>query len=135
MPLQAFGECPGRFTVPPTAPLNITDRRLLLFTTVLALTCVSFGELLRVSIPDGVDVIEGAILALFLPLFAWIAFSFCSAMAGFCLLMSCRPGAALLSEYPSRPMSPTAILAPFSNADVDAVFSRVSVLRLEHGGD
>src|SRR3546814_17557829 len=33
MPLQAFGECPGRFTVPPTAPLNITDRRLLLFTT------------------------------------------------------------------------------------------------------
>src|SRR3546814_8828862 len=68
MPLQAFGECPGRFTVPPTAPLNITDRRLLLFTTVLALTCVSFGELLRVSIPDGVAVIEGAILALFLPL-------------------------------------------------------------------
>src|SRR3546814_4089037 len=83
MPLQAFGECPGRFTVPPTAPLNITDRRLLLFTTVLALTCVSFGELLRVSIPDGVDVIEGAILALFLPLFAWIAFSFGSALAGF----------------------------------------------------
>src|SRR3546814_12587066 len=22
MPLQAFGECPGRFTVPPTAPLD-----------------------------------------------------------------------------------------------------------------
>src|SRR3546814_2061798 len=58
MPLQAFGECPGRFTVPPTAPLNITDRRLLLFTTVLAMTCAYFGELLRVRISDGVDVIR-----------------------------------------------------------------------------
>src|SRR3546814_20873142 len=97
-----------------------------LFRAVLALTCVSFGELLRVSIPDGVDVIEGAILALFLPLFAWIAFSFGSALAGFCVLMSRRPGADLLSETPSRPMSRTAILVPVYNEDVDAVFRRVS---------
>src|SRR3546814_7751591 len=82
----------------------------------------------RVSIPDGVDVIEGAILALFLPLFAWIAFSFGSALAGFCVLMSRRPGADLLSETPSRPMSRTAILVPVYNEDVDAVFRRVRVM-------
>src|SRR3546814_5876902 len=99
-----------------------------LFRAVLALTCVTCGELLRVSIPYVVDVIEGAILALFLPLFAWIAFSFGSALAGFCVLMSRRPGADLLSETPSRPMSRTAILVPVYNEDVDAVFRRVRVM-------
>src|SRR3546814_20206202 len=57
-----------------------------------------------------------------------LAFSFGSALAGFCVLMSRRPGADLLSETPSRPMSRTAILVPVYNEDVDAVFRRVRVM-------
>src|SRR3546814_6668255 len=56
------------------------------------------------------------------------SFSFGSALAGFCVLMSRRPGADLLSETPSRPMSRTAILVPVYNEDVDAVFRRVRVM-------
>lgn len=128
MPIQSFGECPGRYTAPATSPLNITDRRLLLLTAVVALTCVSVGELVRVSIPGGVDLMEGALLALFLPLFAWIALSFCSAMAGFCVLLSKRGEVPLLSAEPRRPMGRTAILMPVYNEDVDAVFRRVRAM-------
>src|SRR3546814_6384401 len=42
--------------------------------------------------------------------------------------MSRRPGADLLSETPSRPMSRTAILVPVYNEDVDAIFRRVRVM-------
>jgi membrane glycosyltransferase len=128
MPIQEFGECPGRYTKPPTSPLNITDRRLLLFTTVFALTCISFGELVRVSIPGGISFVETAILALFLPLFAWIAFSFGSALAGFCVLLWGRGEARLLSEMPGRPMGRTAVLMPIYNEDVDAVFRRLRAM-------
>src|SRR3546814_11096858 len=49
MPIQSFGARPGRYTAPASSPLNIGNRRLVMFTAVVALTFVSLGELIRVS--------------------------------------------------------------------------------------
>src|SRR3546814_20425078 len=98
MPIQSFGACPGRYTAPASSPLNIGNRRLVMFTAVVALTFVSLGELIRVSTPGGIGLIEAILLALLLPLFTWIALSFCSAAAGFGALLARGSEPGLIAE-------------------------------------
>lgn len=128
MPVQAFDETPGRFAVPDTSPSTIGSRRAALIAAAAALTLFPLAELLRISSPGGIDPVEAFFIILFLPLFAWIAFSFCSAVAGFWTLLLGHGDIRLLSDQPRLPATRTAVLIPIYNEDVDAVFRRLSAM-------
>ena len=128
MPVQDFRARPDCNAVPSTSPTGIGTRRLILFAATAALTLLSLGRLFGLSISGGIDVVEAVQLALFVPLFAWIALSFCSAVAGFFALLSGRADTGLLAEAPARLRSRTAVLVPIYNEDVDAVFRRVRAM-------
>lgn len=129
MPVQDFRARPDCRAVPSTSPSGIGGRRLILFAATAALTLLSVNKLLGVSASGGIDAVEAVQLALFVPLFAWIALSFCSAVAGFYALLSGRDETGLLAaEAPAGLRSRTAVLVPIYNEDVDAVFRRVRAM-------
>ena len=128
MPVQAFHSRPGRYHAPATSPFNISNRRMLMFAATAALSCVCLTELVLVSMPGGINWAEAALLTLFAPLFAWIALSFCSAVAGFAALLGGRADGALLRDNPEAPRHRTALLVPIYNEDVQAVFRRIRAM-------
>ena len=67
------------------APLQIRllFRRLFIFAGTALLTMAGSYEMYEVVKVGGVTVLEAILLAFFVPLLAWVAFSFMSAMAGF----------------------------------------------------
>ena len=78
----------------------------------------------------GVTVLEWIILALFVLLFAWIAFSFMSALAGFFVLLTRKKDE--LGIDPSAPLpaihSRTAMLLPTYNEDPHRVLARLRAI-------
>ncbi|RUQ98913.1 glucans biosynthesis glucosyltransferase MdoH [Labedella endophytica] len=82
--------------------------------------------------PGGFEVAEVVSIALFVLCFAWIAFAFCTAVAGFVRLLSRRPlsgligpqGAADASTITSR----VALIVPVRNEDPHAVFANVRAI-------
>src|SRR5258708_13203055 len=83
-PLQDFGSRPGNQSVPLE---SVTPRRACIFTATAAMTGAGCYEMYEVLQVGGVTMLEWAVLLLFVPLFAWIAFSFMSALAGFAVLL------------------------------------------------
>ena len=69
-------------------------RRGFVLTGTAILTAAGCYEMYRVLQVGGVTVLESIILALFVLLFAWIAFSFMSALAGFFVLLTSEKGRA-----------------------------------------
>ena len=69
-------------------------RRAFIFISTVALTSAGCYEMYEVVQVGGVTVLEWMVLILFVILFAWIAFSFCSALAGFAVAVVCEPGPA-----------------------------------------
>src|SRR6185312_11352271 len=94
-------------------------RRLFIFGGTALLTIAGGYEMYGVVKVGGVTVLEGTLLAFFLVLLAWVAFSFISATAGFFVLLTRRkPGLAIsrdgrVPELSSR----TAMLLPTYNED------------------
>nr|NUR37568.1 glucans biosynthesis glucosyltransferase MdoH [Sphingomonas sp.] len=80
----------------------------------------------RVLEVGGVTVLEAMVLALFLDLLAWVAFSFASALAGFFVLLTHRP-AAVDAELPSI-ASRTAMLLPTYNEDPHRLTARLRAI-------
>jgi membrane glycosyltransferase len=109
----------------PTSPPAIRRRRALVMGTAIALTLFATYQIWWVLRGDGINVLEGVLLALFVALFAWIALSFSSALAGFVLLLRRRPhplgidDAAALPELSTR----TALLLPTYNEDPHRVLA------------
>ena len=66
---------------------SVAPRRACLFTATAAMTGAGCYEMYEVLQVGGVTMLEWAVLLLFVPLFAWIAFSFMSALAGFAVLL------------------------------------------------
>ena len=62
-------------------------RRLYIFVGTAVMTLAGGYEMYEVLQVGGVTVLEGLVLGLFVLLFAWIAFSFVSALAGFAVLL------------------------------------------------
>ena len=75
---------------PPPAPgfAPMWARRAFVLTGTAILTAAGCYEMYRVLQVGGVTVLESFILVLFVLLFAWIAFSFMSALAGFVVLLA-----------------------------------------------
>ena len=80
---------PLRRFSPPLAPrfAPMWGRRAFIVSSTAILTAAGCYEMYSVLKVGGITVLESIILALFVLLFAWIAFSFTSALAGFAVLL------------------------------------------------
>jgi membrane glycosyltransferase len=138
MPEQSFARGPACASAPATSPGGIEIRRgALIFATAVLTLCAS-SAMAGVALPNGINAREFALLLLFVPLFAWIAFSFASALVGFLSLLTGGAHESLRLAEGGAPRRRTAILMPIHNEDVAAVMSRVrrmaaSVAETGHG--
>ena len=130
MPVQSLRE--GRLDTRPlrSAPAHMAWRRgfILCVTAVLTLLATyQIWWLLRIG---GIDLLEGLMLAVFVPLFAWIAQSFASSVAGFVLVLQRRP--ARLGIDPRAPLPTlagrTALLMPTYNEDPERLLAGLQAI-------
>src|SRR6185295_13721838 len=85
MPMTVHRQRPESKSTPHLAPMR--SRRLAILAGTALLTSAGCYEMYEVLEIGGVTVLEATILVLFVLLFAWIAISFVSAIAGFCVLL------------------------------------------------
>ncbi len=117
MPVQSLRIAPGRSPRPPSSPRFIGLRRLLVIGGAIALTGAGAWQMKLVVAANGLTPLAVVMLALFLALFAWIALSFTSAIAGFFSLLSGggrRLGISAGAD-PPPPTTRTALLMPCYN--------------------
>lgn len=118
MPVQSLWSRPprGRGRLP-SSPRLILVRRLFILIATIVMTIAAAAEMYRVLNVAGLTVLETAVLVLFVALFAWIAFSFASAIAGFHSLILNRGWR--LGVDPAAPLpalaTRTALLMPIYN--------------------
>jgi len=123
---------PLRRFEPPPAPrfAPMRARRAFILAGTAILTAGGCYEMYRVLQVGGVTVLESIILALFVLLFAWIAFSFMSALAGFAVLLFRKKDE--LGIDPATPLpairSRTAMLLPTYNEDPYRVLARLRAI-------
>jgi membrane glycosyltransferase len=114
--------------VPVPIATTMVWRRGFIFLSTAALTGAGGYEMYRVLQVGGVTVLEAMVLALFLILLAWVAFSFASALAGFFVLLAHGPGAfAQDAELPAI-ASRTAMLLPTYNEDPHRLTARLRAI-------
>jgi membrane glycosyltransferase len=120
-PLRRFEPQPA----PRLAPM--WARRGLVLTGTAILTAAGCYEMYRVLQVGGVTVLESIILALFVLLFAWIAFSFMSSLAGFFVMLTRKRDELGIDPRAPLPVlhSRTAMLLPTYNEDPHRVLARL----------
>ncbi|MBB4630798.1 glucans biosynthesis glucosyltransferase MdoH [Sphingosinicella soli] len=128
MPLQDWSACDRTPLRSETAPHGMAFRRFLLITATLLIALVGGGEMVRAAASGGFLLGEVLLVALFVPLFAWIGFGFVTAFAGFVRLLAGRRDFDLVDE--TAPEGRTAVLVPVYNEDVAAVFGRIRAMAL-----
>ncbi|MDV0436809.1 glucans biosynthesis glucosyltransferase MdoH [Xanthomonas sacchari] len=119
MPLQSLQEGKLRNKRLPSTPMGIGWRRFYVFGTTAAMTAYASWLICKVLLIGGVSVLEACLMVLFIPLFAWIALSFVSALAGFFTLVFGK--GRKLGIDPDAPLpvvrNRTALLMPTYNED------------------
>jgi len=111
-------------------PAYMQLRRAFIFLSTIVLTAAGCYEMYEVVRVGGVTILEWMVLVLFVVLFAWIAFSFSSALAGFAVLMSSSRDplgidpAAALPPVASR----NAMLLPTYNEDPYRIMARLRAM-------
>jgi membrane glycosyltransferase len=105
-------------------------RRLFLFVATAVLTFTGGYEMYGVVKVGGVTVLEGMLIALFLMLLAWVAFSFMSAVVGFFVLLTRRNAGLVIDRDGSLPnlSSRTAMLLPTYNEDTHDLIARLRAM-------
>ncbi|MEH2560673.1 glucans biosynthesis glucosyltransferase MdoH [Bradyrhizobium sp. AZCC 2289] len=105
-------------------------RRLFVFVGTALLTAAGGYEMYDVLKVGGVTVLEGILLAFFLLLLAWIAFSFMSAVAGCCVLLTRRQSGLPIDSNGPLPdiSSRTAMLLPTYNEDPHHLMARLRAM-------
>jgi membrane glycosyltransferase len=117
MPVQSLRVRPPRAPALPTSPRGIFWRRAYILGGTLAMTAGGASEMHRALAVGGLTLLELLVLVLFVALFAWIAFSFVSAVAGFVSLLArggLGLGVAREGELPAL-ATRTALLMPTYN--------------------
>lgn len=128
MPAQNFAEQPRDF---PHRQLNIDQwaRRMLVVLLALLPASMAAHEMRRSIGLDGISLWEGVYLALFIPLFAWIAFGFATSFIGFLILTIGKRRARPYRAAPATPLrGRTAVLLPVCNEDFLGVMGRLSIM-------
>ena len=109
---------------------SITLRRAYIFIGTAALTLTGCYEMYEVLQVGGITILEAMVLALFVLLFAWVAFSFMSALAGFAVLLFRSRDA--LGIDPDAPLPPlqrrNAMLLPTYNENPYRVMARLQAI-------
>lgn len=109
---------------------SITLRRAYIFVGTAALTMAGCYEMYEVLQVGGITILEAMVLALFVLLFAWVAFSFMSALAGFAVLLFRKRDT--LGIDPTAPLpevvSRTAMLLPTYNEDPHRIMARLRAI-------
>jgi membrane glycosyltransferase len=149
--LSQGGSPPGRF-LPPESPLPMPEqqlhafhrgntetnaanmsvpfRRAFIFAGTAAMTVAGCYEMYEVLSVGGVTALEWMVLVLFVLLFAWIAFSFMSSLAGFFILLFRRKDP--LGIDPEAPLpslsSKNAMLLPTYNEDANRITARLRAM-------
>jgi membrane glycosyltransferase len=125
MPIQSFEH--GTLANPPrpSAPPAMAARRVYAIGGTLALTALAAYQIWWLLRGGGIDVLEGALLVLFVALFEWIALAFVAAVPGFLHLVTRRrlrlglEADGLLPALAER----TALLMPIYNEDPHRVMA------------
>lgn len=127
MPVQALDARLARARA--AGPANIALRRAGLLIATLALTAAAWMAPFDLFAGDGFSLLEIAGLLLFGPLFIGISCWFCSALAGFVLMLA-RPHDFLRLEAIPSPAraARVAMLAPVRNEDIAAVYGRLAAM-------
>ena len=114
----------------PTSPHGIAWRRALVMGNAVVITLFATYQIWWVLRGEGISMLEGVLLALFVALFAWIALSFSSALAGFLLVLSGRTHTLDIDENAQLPplTARTALLVPISNEDPERVLAGVQAM-------
>jgi membrane glycosyltransferase len=111
-------------------PPSVWPRRAVILGATAILTAAGCDEMYEVLQVGGVTALEAIVLVLFVLLFAWIAFSFVSAFAGFVVLLTRRKDA--LGIDPTAPLptlnSRVAMLLPTYNEDPYRVLARLRAI-------
>ncbi len=129
MPTQSLREAPGRPRRAPSSPPHIGLRRFTVIGGAVALTCVAVREMDLVLAANGLTPLAVFMLALFAVLFAWIALSLTSALAGFWSMLT-GGGLALgvgSGEQP-RAATRTALLMPCYNENPARVMAGLQAI-------
>jgi membrane glycosyltransferase len=112
------------------APKSLWLRRACIFMGTAAMTAAGCYEMYQVLSVGGVTSLEWMVLVLFVLLFAWVAFSFMSALAGFVVLLLRRPDP--LGIDPRAPLPAirgrTAMLLPTYNEDPYRILARLRAI-------
>jgi len=109
------------------ANMPVAFRRAFIFAGTAAMTGAGCYEMYEVLSVGGVTALEWMVLVLFVLLFAWIAFSFMSSLAGFFVLLFRRKEP--LGIDPDAPLpslsSKNAMLLPTYNEDPNRITARL----------
>lgn len=130
MPIQSLRE--GRLATRPlpSAPGGMAWRRAFIVTTAAILTILATYQIWWLLRIGGIDLLEGLLLLVFVPLFAWIVQSFSSSLAGFALVLMKRP--ARLGIDPKAPLPAlgvrTALLMPTYNEDPERLLAGLQAI-------
>src|SRR5690348_15676111 len=119
-----------RRRTPGSLERTLPFRRLFIFIGTALLTIAGGHEMYDVVKVGGVTVLEAILLAFFLVLLAWVAFSFMSALVGFFVLLTRRRGCLAIDRDGPLPelSSRTAMLLPTYNEDPHHLIARLRAM-------
>jgi membrane glycosyltransferase len=119
-----------RSNIAKSAPKSLWLRRLCIFGGTAVLTAAGCYEMYEVLQVGGVTILEWMVLVLFVLLFAWVAFSFMSSLAGFLVLLSRKRDALGIDPKAALPAirSRNAMLLPTYNEDPHRILARLRAI-------
>lgn len=130
MPPSQLWTLPPQKRTPRFSRLRLAWRRMWIFAGTAALTFGGAYAMYKVVEVSGITALESVVLALYVVLFAWIAFSFTSALSGFFVLLFRKcDDFKLPTVGPLPPIaSKTALLLPTYNEDPGHVVARLQAI-------
>jgi len=111
-------------------PPSVWPRRAVILSSTALMTMAGCYEMYQVLQIGGITVLEGTVLGLFVLLFAWVAFSFMSSMAGFVVLLLRAKDALGIDPAATLPTvnGRVAMLLPTYNEDPYRVLARLRAI-------
>jgi|GEM_PF-18449 len=115
---------------PATAAAGVPLRRFMLMAGTLAMTVAGGYEMYEVLEVGGLTILEAVVLALFVVLFAWLAFSFVGNVVGFILILKGPDATLAIDQSGPLPVvtSRNALLLPTYNEDPHRVMARLQAI-------
>lgn len=112
------------------SPASLALKRFCILFGTAALTLIAAYEMYYVLEVGGITLLEALVLVLFVALFAWVAFSSLSSVAGFAVLLRNRPAKLELPSSSALPplTSRNALLFPIYNEEPHPVLARVRAI-------